>query len=322
MKPVIINPNLTVEKSFFDFITNQDNLICRIILNGETKEGINFLAPTSKKDFISGLKTSKFIEGNDPFTQKGRETMKIGKLISKLIPEKYIERYNIKESDVEYFVNLYKSWFDTDNLEYRIVEGKDIKTWYLSTNYLKPNNKEIGTLWKSCMRHEKRQRLVELYCRNENIKMIALIVNVDGVEKVRSRAILWEEVKVISSLEELPEKIKVMDRIYSVFDSDVHLLKKWAFENGYLSKMDQNATSHLFFDVKGVATKVKCLVKLKSHLFTHYPYLDTFQFYDMKNGQFSNDEYSERWDYKLNRSDGTLRGLEEDEHQVDIDDDW
>jgi hypothetical protein len=274
---------------------------------------------------VSYLPSDKFKEeyGFDPFGHGvGRGMMKVGRLVSKLISEKLIKDYGITPTNIEVFVNQYKSWFDKSSVEFKVIEGEEIRRWYLDRNYLTPNGCTIGNLWNSCMRYNERQKFLDLYCKNPNVKMLVMTTKQGEVEKVRARALLWDNVEVTNSDVELSTNIKVMDRIYTVFDSDVQTFKKWAEQNGYLTKWEQNAKSHQFFDVKGEPIKIKCKIQLPQRLFKHYPYLDTFPFYDLENGVLYNDEYNNKWEYRLVQANGSLTAPEpDDEDQYDNDED-
>ena len=140
---------------------------------------------------------------------------------------------------------------------------------------------------------------------------------------VRSRALLWEDVQVTKDFSgTLPDKIKVMDRIYSVFDSDINTFKKWAFENGYIPKFEQNAKSHQFFDIKGEVVRISCVADLNNAHFGSYPYLDTFPYFNLGKKEVSNDEYKFNWDYKLVQADGTLERETQEEENENNDEDW
>jgi hypothetical protein len=156
------------------------------------------------------------------------------------------------------------------------------------------------------MRYQERQKFLDLYTNNKDIKMLILTSKVNDEVKLRARAILWDNVFVTSSQEELPSTIKVMDRIYSVFDSDVVSFKKWGEQNGYICKWEQNAKSHQYFDIKNQPVKIKCKIQLDEHILKYYPYLDTFPFFDRTNGIIYNDEYNRFWEYKLIQANGSL----------------
>ena len=173
------------------------------------------------------------------------------------------------------------------------------------------------------MRYKARLKFLDLYTENPNCKMLVMLIDQDGREVLRSRALLWIDVKVTKSPIEdtLPDAINIMDRIYSTHDSDVLLFKKWAEENGYIPKWEQNAKSHLFFDVKNQPVKIKCELDLKKTRFGYYPYLDTFPFFNFGKKQISNDEYEFIWDYKLIQATGGLEPERQEEENQE-DEDW
>lgn len=303
--------NLRVDASFRDFLISSHNKINRMILCVESiQDSIDFISPSDKDDMIFYLPKNKLIKclqnDIDPFSERaGRVRMKIGRLVSKLYTKQTIEEFKITIQDVELFVNDYKSFFNTDNLEIKIVEGKEIKTWYDCRNYSQIEN---GTLWKSCMRYPEKLKFLKLYISNKDaVKMLVLLdKNKDGEVKLRARALLWQDVKTPSST------IKVMDRIYSIYDSDVYIFTKWARDNGYICKAYQNSKSHTLFQIDSQIVELKCKVELTNYTFDYYPYLDTFQFFDSSSGHLFN--YPESSDYyQLNRATGQLEDEPEDD---------
>ena len=296
-----INENLLVDSKFKEFlIAHPFNRVVSVLLGFRTLKEVNYIAVTDKVDTVSYLPYSKveYVEANgiDPYSNGiGRTYIKVGRLVSKLFPKNLINEY-ISHSHVEEFVNSYKSFFDESRIKMVVVSGQDIKKYYLDRNYLLP---DVGTLWKSCMRYKDRQPFLELYAVNpDKIKMLVLLINQDGVEKVKGRAILWEDVE-----DSKGHKLKVMDRIYTVFDSDVYIFKRWARENGYISKYFQNAKSQNVLDINGAETYVNLSISLDNHLLEYYPYLDSFQFYDSKSGKFYNNT-SKYYDYTLIQANG------------------
>ena len=322
-KGVEISGNLTVDRSIFDFLANTNSLVCAIILNIPTEYGVSYISSSDRSDMVSYLPMDKYNEETDPFTDKYRSTIKIGRLISKLYSDEKLKEYNITPVQIENFVNKYKSWFDKSDIEFKIVEGEDIRKWYLDYNYFTPSDSCVGTLWNSCMRHKERQNFLDLYCKNPNVKMLVMTTKHDGVEKLRARALLWDNVEIVGSQVDMPPTIKVMDRIYSVFDSDVHTFKKWAEQNDYIPKWEQNAKSHQYFDIKGQPFRIKCKLKIIDNILRYYPYLDTFPFFDMNNGVLYNDEFNHLWSYKLVQSDGNLFPPDrEPDMEPEFDDDY
>jgi hypothetical protein len=302
---------LIFDKNFVEFLhfASRD-IISQILLNGDgshlTDEGNYIKVEESEIDVISFLPRSKYEKVEDVWSS-GRTKIKIGRFIRKFLTEFSISNFNINDNAIERFVNLYKSFFSRDKSKLKIVSGEDILKYYLEDNYHLSNGMKIGTLWNSCMRQRERNKFMEIYSKNPNIKMLVYLED-DG--KVRARALLWEGVK---EHKEIEKEYKVMDRIYYIYDHDVAFFKDWAKENGYLSKWEQNAKSELIFDVDGSPCRKSLYVVLENH-FRYYPYLDTFKFFNEYKGRFSNsDRYS--FDYVLVQSNGQVEREPEPEEE-------
>ncbi len=303
--------DLVVDSYFKDFLVSTKNKCCRMILCVESSGKCNFIAPSDKTDMISYLPKNrqvKVIENRiDPFSEEaGRNRMKVGRLIAVLFSEDILKEFDITNADIEEFVNLYKSFFSLDSITFKVVEGEEIKKWYHDINYLQLFGCESSPLWKSCMRHRSKQALLNLYRDNPTqVKLLVMLQkDENGEERLRARALLWQDAKSNTT------SLKVMDRIYAIHDSDVFVFKKWARENGYISKFYQNSKSFELFDIEGEPTQLSLTIKLASHQYQFYPYLDTFQFYNIWHGEFKNSPFM--YDYQLNRADGDIYHQEEE----------
>jgi len=244
--------------------------------------------------------------------KKNRVSIKIGRFVRKFLSEQSFRDFNISDKDIESFVNLFKSYFTPDKNNLLIVESDEIKKWYSEENYATTCGLRTGSLWNSCMRQVERNKFMELYSVNSNLCKMLIFLTDEG--KLRSRALLWEDVVDTSS----GFSYKVMDRIYSIYDHDVYLFKSWAKENGYITKLEQSAKTELFFDNNGTTQDLRLKIKLDKHNLIYYPYLDTFKFFDPINGELLN--YSTmRTHYKLVQSNGMLepppRNEEDDEFE-------
>lgn len=319
-KSVKLSKTLYVDQDFFHFLMNNEGIITSLLINLDLGNSVNYFAPTDQNDKISYLPSDKFIDSHDfdPFAKKvGRVSMKIGRFINKLLSGEILETYKISNHDIEKFVNSYKSWFDPSKFVLKVIEGEEIRKWYNEQNYFAPNGNQTGTLWNSCMRYNNRMKFLDLYCHSPNVKMLVMLQEHESEWFVRSRALLWDDVKVLKDYSNnLPDTIKVMDRIYSVFDSDVNTFKKWANQNDYLPKFEQNAKSHQFFDIKGEVVRLKCKIELPKINFGYYPYLDTFPFLNYSSKELSNDEFG-GWDYKLVQANGSLEPPQQEEEHDD-----
>ncbi len=323
-KSIKLSKTLYVDQDIFQFLMNNEGIITSVLINLDLGQDANYLSITESHDKISYLPMEKYKDDHDfdPYTKGiGRVTLKIGRFINKILSKDIMEKFDITKNEVEKFVNSYKSWFDTSKYIFKVVEGEEIRKWYNERNYFSPNGNNVGSLWNSCMRYENRMKFLDMYCNNPNIKMLVMLQEVDNQSFVRCRALLWEDVTITKDYSgTLPDKIKVMDRIYYVFDSDINTFKKWANDNGYISKYEQNAKSHQFFDIKGEVVRLRCNVKLEKYNFSTYPYLDTFPYFNWSEKVVSNDEYSFNWDYKLVQADGSLEPPQQEED--DSQDDW
>lgn len=288
-------------------------------MSGLIKEEGNFVKREDDEiDTLSYLPKSKYDiikndEGKDPFGDGvGRTKIKVGRFIKRFLSKNAFEEFGINDSDVEKFVNYYKSYFNYDPKKLIVVEGEDIKKYYLEDNYFRPDGCRYGSLWNSCMRQPDRNKFMTLYAVNP-VKMLVLLTD-DG--QVRARALLWNEIKEFNS----DNVYKFMDRIYTVYDHDVDIFKKWAKDNGYLTKWEQNAKSELYVDIDGSPERRHLYVMLENHNLSYYPYLDTFKFYDTYKGRFSNSQ-NYNFDYVLIQSSGRVQREEDTEEYYDEEED-
>lgn len=311
----IINQNLVVDKDINDFLMCNHCRVSTIIKGFLTSPDVNYLGLSDKPDTVSYLPSSKVKNAMDNFidpfsTEAGRVHIKIGRLVGKILTKSIIDDYIIS-ADVEEFVNQFKSFFDNSSKKFEIISGDDIKKSYLYTNYSLP---EYGTLWKSCMRYKERQKYLKLYTDNPDVVKMLTLTRDDN--KIIARALLWE-VEDLSG-----NKVKIMDRIYTIYDSDVILFKRWSRENGYICKYYQNAKTQLIFEVDDKEVVLNLKVPLKNYILDYYPYLDTFQFFNIKEGIIYNNPISDHH-YSLIQSDGSLVPPEpHDDDDLIQDDDW
>jgi hypothetical protein len=204
-----------------------------------------------------------------------RNNIKIGRLVRTLL------KSEIKDSDIEKFVNSYKSTYDVlSNAfnKFSIVEGEDIIHWYNKENYLEGG----GTLNSSCMA-EVAKTYFNIYVKNTNVKMVILYddngkVNDDVYKskKIKGRAILW-------TCEIDGEATTFMDRVYTRFDSDTNLFKEFAKKNGWWFKENQDMESNGYVTDGTQRKRPTIKVYLEKSKTGKLPYMDTLCFIDAKN---------------------------------------
>jgi hypothetical protein len=192
--------------------------------------------------------------------------------------------------DIEVFSNLFRAESKKPQFTFQIMKGEDIRRYY----YYEYHASDYGSLGVSCMRYESCQKMFNLYVENpDKISMVAML-NTSG--NIMGRALLWNF-----------DGNKIMDRIYTINDEQLPFyFKKWATENGYLFKCQQNWYNSIQFEKLGSDKKVLRLeIKLENYDFRHYPYMDTFKFFNPDTGVLSNFRPEGRDHYTLCSSDGS-----------------
>ncbi len=307
---------LIFNDEMIDFLvfSARESIISQILLNGDSThlifEGNYIKRVDSEIDSVSFLPVSK-IEKVEDVWNKQRMKIKIGRFIRKFFTEFTINQFSINDKEIEKFVNLYKSFFSRDTSKLKIVSGDEILKYYLEDNYHSVNGNKVGTLWNSCMRQRERNKFMKIYATNPSVKMLVFFSDDD---KVRARALLWEEV---NNHKEEDKKIKFMDRIYYIYDHDVNFFKDWAKENGYITKWEQSAKTEMMFDTgEGRPVNMSLYVNLDTKGIFQFPYFDTFKYYNEYKNRFSN---STRYgfDYTLIQSNGAVEREPEPEEYDD-----
>ena len=198
-----------------------------------------------------------------------KSEMRIGRFIRGVL-QKFKKEFT--DSEIESFVNTYKSVLDFDKSKFdlfEIVKGKDIKNYYHEKNYLI----QKGPLGSSCMKYERCQKYLDIYCVNTNVCSLLILKDINDKSKIIGRALIWE-----TSIG------KFMDRIYYIKDSDINLFTKYAKDNNMHFKTSPNYNK-----------EQKITIQLENFNFKYYPYMDTFKYLNL-NGELSiiiNNRYEE-----------------------------
>jgi hypothetical protein len=249
---------------------------------GDDNQHIKFMDPDKAKKILidNSWTIADFFDNYE-----SKNSIKIGKLTRKVIDlynSKWEKDLSFTDSEIEDFVNAYKSYYDYENNKmdnFKVVEGGLINYWYAEENY--QNNK--GTLDKSCMKDPECGEYLDMYNSNKNVKLLILV---SPENKLSGRALLWD----------LIDGSKFMDRVYTNHDSDVRLFIQWAKENGYKYKFEQNSKSG---DIcipennyePSWGHKMECQVyktNFNGREHEKFPYLDTLKYYYWKEGVLRN----------------------------------
>lgn len=221
----------------------------------------------TKISYLSGDRIEELQRaGEDVWTTRFRFKAKPGSFIKKLYK-------NINPKEVERFSNLYCGENKKPPFTFKVVDGEDIRKYYHYPSYVQSS---YGSLGASCMRYDNCQAFLEIYTKNpDKIKMLVML---DEENRLMGRSLLWEF-----------DGFKLMDRIYTVNDEVLPFqFKKWATENGYLYKSEQNWYNSLFFEnMEREKQELRFKVNLIKYKHEKYPYLDTFKFWDGKGNLYN-----------------------------------
>ena len=223
-----------------------------------------------------------------------KSEIKIGRLTKKILNKLGVP----SDKEIEDFVNKYKSVIKVSNdalSRFKIVNGEDIRKYYLVDNYQSPR----GTLGGSCMRGEGAQRYLDIYVENTKNISLVIFMSKDGSDKICGRALLWVDNKGRT----------IMDRIYTIGIEDEELFKEYARRNKYLYKLKQTYSDDtlLFNGIKVSNEDNIVIIELKEKDYDYYPYTDTFKYYNSVTGLLSNRKDSGiNPEYMLNSTDGLV----------------
>ncbi len=272
-----------------------DSVVAQLLLKKRhdkeelVSDPVNFISvSTQDPSRISYLTVERIgqIEPDTYWTSSRRFHAKPGGFISKIFK-------NVSAKDVEIFSNLFRAESKKPKFTFKVVKGEDIRSFY---HYSKHAD-DSGSLGVSCMRYDSCQKMMDMYAYNSD--KISMLVMFDEFDGVMGRSILWNF-----------DGNKIMDRIYTINDEQLPFyFKKWATDNGYLFRTQQNWYNSVQFQNLSNDKKIlKLEVQLESHDFRYYPYLDTFRFYNPNTGTFSNYQPEGRDFYTLCSSDGSKYG--------------
>jgi len=211
-----------------------------------------------------------------PFS-RNRQQIRVGRGIRGILRSASL---NFNDSEIEKFVNLYKSECDKLNDIFRnfeLVSGTKIPELYNWRNYEMERSK--GTLSQSCMCSAP-SHWFNIYSDNPD-KVSMLVLKSEKSNKIKGRAIVWN----LDS-----PKITYMDRIYTHDDSDVNLFKEYAKKMGWFSKPENNyiSSSNVINPNGELEKHDNLIVKLKPDE-EYFPYLDTLKYYNQDTGELSVD---------------------------------
>lgn len=232
----------------------------------------NEIMPGKTKDMVTFIPTSA--EG-DPNRKNKRSEIKIGRLVKHIIDAIGI---SYTDTEIEDFVNKWKSVDDKREARFELVSGEEIKYWYDEGNY----ERGLGSLNKSCMRFKNCNKYLELFVINPD--KIKLLIYLDANDQLLGRALIW-------SLDESPCKTKLfMDRIYVVEDYITNKFIDWSEKNNcfrkQLNTFQKKCSTRFSYQSKSINGIIA--VTLLNTDVKYLPYSDTLKYFNKKDGFLCN----------------------------------
>jgi hypothetical protein len=257
---------------------------------------------SNNPEFMDNLDKGYEISKKTGDTIKGfgnRNQIKIGKFVTSVLGP-------IPNKELEDFVNNLKSNKER-GYEIKIVEGDDIKKYYKTEALIgddtysvnvagltvqMDSNLSSSEIMRSCMRDKEKvnTNIFDIYTKNPESCKMAVMLDKNG--RLFSRAILWKA--SISQNGEwtfgdnLPKSFWFMDRVYSVENWMDKSMYDWATKKGYVCKRGNWGNRNIVFNGEGGRCDME--IDVKKIGYRGFPFMDTFIYYDVKNGKLRNSD--------------------------------
>jgi hypothetical protein len=252
----------------------------------------NHFKPDSQR--LINILVTPLVREDSLIYHTNRTDTKIGRLVKRLTEDKF------KDSEIENFVNQYKSILDQTALNFEIWNGYDIRDGYSSINYTytgHTSNQLMNSCMNDCL------EWIDFY-RGCPVSLLVLL-NDEG--HIFGRALVWK----------LDGKF-LMDRVYVAFDRDYFKFVQYAKQKGWWWKSENKGGSGVRYTNGQVTDWFPIEIKINFNIDEYkdfgLPYIDTF-YYAQGDKLFN---YVPRGNYYvLDETDGTYR--ERDVEDVNFD---
>lgn len=214
------------------------------------------------------------------FEEGKKNKVKIGRFLKKILPE-------INDKEAEEITNLFKSYMNSDNYEFEIFTGEDIRLHYNKNCY---DTRTQSVLDNSCYswltkkdKHITNKvnlyKQLEFFVKNPNIGVLVLReknaptvtfgrLKKDGtpdkrygvfreLKKIKARALIWK----------CKNGENYLDSIYSTKASEEFIYKNYAKDKNYLSRINNSGKDDLEIDVPNDIKDIEVIPKYLDSLF-------------------------------------------------------
>jgi hypothetical protein len=283
---------LVLSKKFRSLLKDIKSPLSDALIGAEEKESpssisfLDYIEDKEKTDTLTFLPVNRFLRNADwvsgsseVWETKQRQEMKVGKIVNTLFPDTF------KQTQIEAFVNEFKAQIGKSFSNLRLVEGEEIRYYYLADHYETQNK---GSINSSCMRGKAAQKFFDIYCNNPRsnssispntgwCNLLILMSDTDP-KKIKGRALVWFNLRK-------PTGKVYMDRIYTVNDADQKMYIDYAKKQGWLYKRVQGMGDASYIDPDGKAVYSSVAVQLKPVKYDYYPSIDTLPYYTPSTGR-------------------------------------
>lgn len=300
---------LHTSKELKEILQSIDDVIAKdfvTLIDNDIKTPYNALNTTDKNDTLSFSPDNQFQrkigsgQSLEALLKDDSNKTSVGRLIQKVLKD---NGKNYDSNQVTAFTDKFKAAYltyfskDTKVEPIRVVEGDEIRKWYLYDTYNDDTLLKLkGTLGKSCMRYDYCLNYFDIYVQNPDVCKLVIntILDEDGEEKLVSRALLWKT----------NESGWYLDRVYFTDASEKILIKDFVTKNFGVK---------LGYDL-GTVPKLTVQLTSKTSEYYNYPYMDSFPYYDMSERKLYNFEpkVSDRSRlYEIRNTDGTYNRMDQ-----------
>ena len=271
------------------------------LIDNDVETPYNALNVTDKNDTISFLPDNQFqrklTSSNLGTLLKGSPNQtSVGRLVQKILQD---NKKTYTSNQITEFTDKFKAawtkYYTKEEKEpIRVVDGEEIKYWYLEDSYNIESRNGIGTLGKSCMRYPDCEKYFDIYVQNPDVcKLIILTKEDDGEEVLQARALIWKT----------KNEGWYLDRIYFTDASERILIQEYAKKN-YSIKYAYDS---------GVTPRLTIQLTSKTLDYVRYPYMDSFPYYYLIEKKLYNYEpsVSDRSKlFKIQSTDGSAEPMD------------
>jgi len=274
--------------SLYLYTTNKTLKSYEIMINPNEINYITF----RNNGLISYLpKGKQHLENESGIWKKeNRQEGKPAKVIRKLFTDKAVKLF--KESDLECFNNIYKTYFNTE-LSFEMLSSEEIPNVYCMSR-----KSGGGSLNSSCMNDE--TNYLNIYANCDSLRIL-ILRDKDGL--LCGRSLVW-----------FVDGVYIMDRVYVSDDYMFEIFFDYATKHDFIRKAVQSYSDKTIW-INSAGMKFKKYFKIYTDTdFSKYPYIDSFTYGN--DGFLSNEN---NFDYTYNNTDGSRDGdNSNDEHDNDV----